>query len=491
MSVVRRQGIKNTVYTYTGIILGVISTLYIQPFFLTKEQVGITRLVINIATILSSISSLGVTSVILKFFPVFQNSAQKHNGFFTLTLGIPLLGLVLCLSMIGLFSEHLLRFYGENASILNEYRWPIILSTCFSAFVFAFNAYCNAIQKSSLSTLISEVVNRAGFILCILLFFYGYLTQNEYIYSLAGIYFLQLLLLFAVISYFDHSRINPSFFSGNRYTSQIVKFGLISSSIQIAGIGLKFIDVFFVGKYLSMAEVGIYSIAAFIGVVLETPLNAVEKIAAAKIARLYKENALAEIEKIYKLSSKYLMTFCGLLGCILVTCVTPALSLLPDDYSSGAWVSIIICIGAFLNAATGVNYSILTFSSQYRIGAIFYGLLLVFTCTLNMLLIPAYGMMGAAIATASASVIHNLLRFILIKQKLKMQPFTRDSFLLLIVIASSMSVAFFINIDNTVLLIIMRAFLSTLVFLSLLVALRIYSPKQIKSELLSLKKTFF
>ena len=93
MSVVRRQGIKNTIYTYFGIILGIISTLYIQPFFLTKEQIGITRLILSVSSIFTSISCLGITAVIVKFFPLFYDKEKKHSGFFTLAALFPFIGL--------------------------------------------------------------------------------------------------------------------------------------------------------------------------------------------------------------------------------------------------------------------------------------------------------------------------------------------------------------------------------------------------------------
>lgn len=491
MSVVRRQGIKNTVYTYLGIALGVLSSLYIQPFFLTQEQIGVTRLVISVATIMASVACLGITGLVVKFFPLFRNSEKKHNGFFTLALTVPLLGFIVCLGAFLALKKNLFAFYGENAAVLHAYFWPISLMALFTCLAFSLNAYCNAINKTTLPTFINEVINRIGFILCIFLFFYGVTTMDQYIWSLALIFLIQLMMLLIIIARFDHPHINPSFFSKNPHLPEIIRFGLIAAFIQITGISLKFIDVLFVAKYETMQKVGVYSIAAFIGLVLETPLTALEKIAGTKIARLFAEKNLPEIAKIYKLSSKYLMTFCGLLGCILVSCIEPALGLLPGDYSSGTAVTMVICLGAFFNAATGVNYSILTYSNQYKIGAVFYSGLLILTCLLNIWLIPVYGILGAAIATASASVIHNLLRFTIIQYKLRMQPFTAATSKILIVMLISLFSAYFIESDSKILMIALRGAVSCLVFLTLLVVLNVFTIKELRDEFLSLKKTFF
>ncbi|MHB8260747.1 MAG: lipopolysaccharide biosynthesis protein [Bacteroidia bacterium] len=490
MTVVRRQGVKNTVYTYAGIVLGVVSTLYVQPFFLTKEQIGITRLVISVATIFASFACLGITSVVVKFLPLFYDKEKKHGGFFTLAIVFPVVGFAVCLLCALLFKDSILSFYGKNAAILATYFIPIAMMALIMSLIYAFTAYCGAINKSSPATLINEVVSRVGFMSCILLFSYGITTQNVFVYTLSIVYFIQLVLLFGIISHFDHPTFRTSFFADNKHLKEIMVYGITFSFIQITGICTKFVDIILVGKYETMQQVGVFSIAAFIGLVIETPLLALEKIAGTKIAKLFAQNNHSEIEKIYKLSSKYLMLICGLMGSVLVVCIKPTLALLPNDYSAGAVVTIIICIGAFFNAATGTNYSILTYSKHYKLGAVFYAFLLVLTITLNMLLIPLYGIMGAAIATCAASITHNLLRFIFIKVKLNMQPFTFDSLKIVLIIAVSVLVAYNITIENKYLLILTRGTVASLIFIGLVVALKVFSIKEIKAEVDSLKKTF-
>ena len=490
MSVVKRQGIKNTLYGYIGIVLGIISTLYIQPFFLSKEEIGLTRTIISASIILAVVSNLGTTITSVKFLPLFFNPEKKHNGFFTLVLLFPLIGFIVNFALIFTFKESILHFYGVNSIIFETYAIPIILMTLFNCWVSSFSSYCNAINKSSLATVVNEVVSRVIFIVCIILLYFGVTTQSTYIYSLSLSYLIQMVILFFVINHFDHPTFSLSFFKNNIHLRQIVVFGLTTSFIQITGIGLKYIDVIFVGKYETMKDVGVYTIAAFIGLVLETPLNAIERIAGTKIAKLFMANNMLEIEKIYNLSSKYLMLFCGFFGAILITCINPVLSLLPNDYSAGTWVTIIVCLGAFFNSVTGVNYSIITYSAYYKLSAIFYAALLVVTVWLNMWLIPLYGITGAAIASCIISVIHNLLRFILIKVKFNMQPFTLDSLKIVFIVCASVLISYTISVENKYLLVILRGMASSIIFIGLLILLKVFSIKEIKTEIASFKQTF-
>lgn len=480
MSVVRRQSIKNTVYTYIGICIGILSTVYFQPYFLSKEEVGITRLIVSLSSVISAVSCLGVTSVIVRFFPLFQGN---RRDFFSIVVFFPALGFFLMCAIVWLFKEPILNFYSKNSKIISIYSIPIMMGGLFTSFASAFTAYCNSLKKSSTATLVNEIFMRVGLVLVIILYAYGILSQGYYIYSISIVFFVQLVLLFVIIRIFDQPSVSLRFFSDNKFAKEIIYFGFISSFIQIAGIGIKFVDVVMVGKYLSMSAVGIYSIAAFMGLILDTPLNAIEKIAGPKISRLLSENNHYEIEKIYKLSSKYLMMVCGLAGSVLVITARPILETIPGNYSEGFLVTIIICFGAFINAATGVNYSIITYSQYYRLGAFFYFILLMITIVLNITLIPLYGIKGAAIATALASIIHNLLRFIFIKVKFNMQPFTLDSLKISMIIIISVFVPLLINIENNYMLIFLRASIAAFIFSGLILGLKIFSIKEIKQEL--------
>src|SRR6185312_11214112 len=125
-----------------------------------------------------------------------------------------------------------------------------------------------------------------------------------------------------------------------------------------------------------------------------------------------------------------------------------------------------------------------------KLSAVFYALLLILTVVLNMWLIPLYGIIGAAIANCAVSVIHNLLRLIFIKAMLNMQPFTIDSLKIILIVAASILIAYFINIENKYLLIIARGSIASIVFVVLLIFLNVFSIKEIKEEMASFKKVF-
>lgn len=182
----------------------------------------------------------------------------------------------------------------------------------------------------------------------------------------------------------------------------ILRYGLILSVTSVAGVSIKFLDSIFLGKE-NLSWVGIYSIPAFIGLIIETPLNSLERIANSKIAHHLAENNFIEIKKIYFTSSRYLMLIGGLLASLVVISINDLLLMLPEPFHGAGVVTMIIAVASFINMATGVNYPILINSTKYIWGSVFLLILLVMAFMANYYLVPKYGMMGAAIATAGST----------------------------------------------------------------------------------------
>ena len=99
----------------------------------------------------------------------------------------------------------------------------------------------------------------------------------------------------------------------------------------------------------------------------------------------------------------------------------------------------------------GVNYAILVVTKFYRAEtflAIFLLLLVVIT---NLIFIPIYGILGAAIGTGLAIVIFNVLTFIYIKHKIKLQPFSFKTLYMLFVGCVAGAITYFLplTIENS------------------------------------------
>ena len=95
MGVIKRQGIKNTIAVYIGLAIGFLNLIVIQPYFLTKEELGLTRLLYSFSLVVAMFVPLGIGNATTRFFPVFKNIDKKHHGYFGFMLLFPLIGFAL------------------------------------------------------------------------------------------------------------------------------------------------------------------------------------------------------------------------------------------------------------------------------------------------------------------------------------------------------------------------------------------------------------
>ena len=80
MGVIARQSIKGAVANYLGVAIGFVTTFFVVTRFLTTEEVGLTRVMVDAAMLFSSLAALGGNSSLIKFFPWFKNKNNVDDG---------------------------------------------------------------------------------------------------------------------------------------------------------------------------------------------------------------------------------------------------------------------------------------------------------------------------------------------------------------------------------------------------------------------------
>lgn len=103
------------------------------------------------------------------------------------------------------------------------------------------------------------------------------------------------------------------------------------------------------------------------------------------------------------------------------------LALMKPEYASAKWVIIILGAARLFSMSFGINHSILVITKFYRAETFLAILLLVLVVITNLILIPLYGIIGAAIGTAIAITVFNILLYLFIEVKYKLKPFSINS----------------------------------------------------------------
>jgi len=126
MGVIIRQSIKGTLANYIGIAVGFVTTFFILTHYLTAEEVGLTRVLVDAAILFSTLAQLGTNSSILRYYPYFKDEEKSNHGLFFWSLILPFIGFLLFLVCFFIFREKLIDVFQEKSALLVNYFYFII-----------------------------------------------------------------------------------------------------------------------------------------------------------------------------------------------------------------------------------------------------------------------------------------------------------------------------------------------------------------------------
>jgi len=150
------------------------------------------------------------------------------------------------------------------------------------------------------------------------------------------------------------------------------------------------------------------------------------------------------------------------------------LRMLPPEYTDGKFVVLFLAFAFLLDMLTGTATFILANSKYYHYQTYYILLLVVLIIISNLLLIPVWGLAGAAIATLSSKIIANVIRHQILYRKFGLQPYNAKFLLIALIAGISYLAQYFIpELGNLYLDLLIRSAVMSILFISLAVGLKI------------------
>lgn len=190
--------------------------------------------------------------------------------------------------------------------------------------------------------------------------------------------------------------------------------------LMIAGLHLvlKQTDVVMIGAMTGAREAGIYAAMVRLADLAVFGLTAANAIAAPLISELHAAGRKAELQRLLTLSSRVVLLFTLAVSVVLVIGGKWIAGLFGQEFVAGLDALWILLAAQAVNAATGPVGYLMTMTGHQNQALVIQGGAALINVVLNLLLIPAYGMAGAAIATASAIVFWNVIMFVYVHRQL-------------------------------------------------------------------------
>ncbi len=413
-----------------SILLGFVST-WIFAKLLGVEQYGVYTYLLSWLAVLGTLAAMGTESYMVKTTAFYrtakQNGLLKGTSIFSILIVLGVSMLIILLSWLLLHSWDKIWFFNSNSLLTqpeNRYLLGLILwSLPFIALARVFEGLLRG-AKFVISSQLPEMLVRP--ILLLIFIAIAYFLQRRSLDITDTIVLQIITVVLVAIAYFalflkkfPHELI----IAKPQYEPAIWTKGMFSFlSVSILSIINVRADLLMLGSLANAADVGIYNIAARLADIPKTILIAANLVMAPMVAEMYAKQDMQSLQKLLTISVR-IITILGLpLVLLFIFFGIPILSIWGAAFEQGYFA--LVCLGGaqLFNLAMGSVGMVLMMSGHERWVSSGLALGTGVNILLNILLIPAYGLNGAAIASFATTVVWNVFLAGVVLNKLKIDP---------------------------------------------------------------------
>jgi O-antigen/teichoic acid export membrane protein len=477
MGIVQRQGIKGTIVSYIGAILGAITILFVYPYCMNTEEIGLFRLILDSAIFFGLLSLLGSGFGIAYFYPYYQNDEKRYNQFISFILLISFSGLLITIATFIFGKPLIIKMYEKNSPALIKYIYiliPIIfLNNIFSLIEsHAQNLYRIVVHKFA-----REVVLRIVIIVLLFLFYFKILSFEQIIWTYIGALFIITISVLIYLITLSPYRFKLSFdFSVVNNKIEIVKYSLFVTLGIVGTVLSNRLDSFILSSTEhGLGKNGVYTTIVFMVMMIDLPIRTFLSISIPVVNEAIKNNDMDKIETLYKKSSIYLTVIAFIIFALLWCNIDSLFLIMPkgNQFVIAKYVLLILGISKIMDASTSINVHILSYSKYYKYSLVLSLILGALTIITAYILIPNFGLEGAAFATALSMACFQILQTTFVYTKFKKHPFSIDTFKVFLSFSLLIFIVYFLPNTQPVVTIIYKSLLIFIVSYLLIIKMKI------------------
>jgi O-antigen/teichoic acid export membrane protein len=178
------------------------------------------------------------------------------------------------------------------------------------------------------------------------------------------------------------------------------------------------VAVLMLGSLQGSSAVGVYAVASRITTPIIFALGILNNVLSPTFATLYAEGKLVQLQRLVTRSTRLITLSALAMTTGLIILRQWVLSLFGAEFVQGQTALIILSIGYLVNAMTGSVAVLLSMTRHANFSAATVALGVTLNVLLNWILIPKWGVNGAAAATATSMIVGNVINVIWVRLKL-------------------------------------------------------------------------
>ena len=372
---------------------------------LGAEALGTYALVVSVVQVGEVVAALGLDAALLRIANQHQGDARRRAVASVLSTGfmaaIVVSGLILLFSgriTSALHGGELLRLTLCSASA----AIPVTVATLLSGHAI------QASRKLGPKVMATQVVAPAALLLLMI----GARALSGVEAALVLPFVPSALLAFAWIvpAFRKSSGVGAGDLIRARVDPAMLNIALPLLAISIFGMFSHWIDIMMLGLLTDPRTVGLYHPAARTAGLLRSVFLAFSGIAAPMIAACHARGDEAGIRKLYELVSRWVLTIVLFPALLLAVFPKEVLSIFGEGFPESSTALLLLSGSALLQAWFGLGSTVLAMAGGERLSLLNQAVALLLQVGLHLLLIPRYGLDGAALSTLAVTLLLSAAR---------------------------------------------------------------------------------
>ena len=401
--------------TYLGIGVGIVTTFFVLTRFLTTEEIGLARVLIDAATLFIGLAQLGTSASVIRFYPYFkEKDSEEDHGFFFWAMVIPFIGFVLFALIYWACRVPLGAWFGDKSPLFVEYYYLVLPLAFFMLYQTICESTCNVLMHIVVPRAVRELVVRVGLLAIYLLYAFRIISIDGMVIGICINYAVAAAVNLCYFFSLKQISMRPdrSFLRENKglvrrylvYTG----FLLLSAATTVLAPTL---SSFFVTAKMGLDNTGIFAIATYTAAMVSVPNRSVSAIASPQLARAIKEQNREECSHLINQVTRNMLLIGGFILLAIWLNIDLIFHILPNGATFATAKNVVLILGVsqlvlgtFTICLTALNYS-----RYYAFSLLMSLVLTVSAILLNNYLVPLYGMEGAALSNLVSYGIYYLL----------------------------------------------------------------------------------
>lgn len=414
--------VKGTLWGMAGsLLLKIISFVYfiLIAHFFSQEDIGTFYLALSIVGVLGIFADLGISFAFQRFIPYYLGKGEKTKAFALLKGAyILVIGLSLTITLLVLAAaDNISKFYQNEQLGLSLYVMALnfVINSVFLLNTYAFVSF-KRMREQTISFNAQNFLKLA--LTSVLLFALGsnvLALSWGFVLATLGAAIWSLRALWKVIK---DEGMHGSIGMGEIFEiiKEIIPFGIIISIISSMWVIVSSTDRIMLGYMLdpekAASEIAVYSFAVTLAWMVILFTGVTSTIFLPIISELHAKGKKNEMERLSSFAVRWTMILMAPTAIIFLIFPGELLDMMyGSEYAAGKTVMVLFAIAGFVRGASLIHSSIFAALRMLKVELKIAVIAALVNVALNLVLIPAYGIDGAAFASAAALMLVSVLFF--------------------------------------------------------------------------------